>query len=58
MTVTEIAARLTEKVKAKMTGIVKAKILIISPGQSQTHLTSSSVFIPSRRRWGIDLATF
>ena len=50
MTVTEIAARLTEKVKAKMTGIVKAKILIISPGQSQTHLTFSSVFIPSRRQ--------
>jgi len=46
MTGTGIATRMTEEVKAKMTGItkgmmtqmtVKAKIWIISPGQSQKH---------------------
>ncbi|CAL8319545.1 unnamed protein product [Arctogadus glacialis] len=55
---TGIAAMMTEKVEAKMTGMikgkktqkVKAKILIISPGRSQTHLTTSSVFTPSRRQ--------
>ena len=55
---TGIAAMMTEKVEAKMTGMIKGKktqkvkatILIISPGPSQTHLTTSPVFTPSRRQ--------
>ena len=55
---TGIAAMVTEKVEAKMKGMIKGKktqkvkatILIISPGPSQTHLTTSPVFTPSRRQ--------
>jgi len=54
----KVKAKMTEKVKGMMqqkvkgmiTQKVKAKIVIISPGRSQTHWTSSSVFTPSRRQ--------